>query len=111
MVTLDVPMSWAACSNVGGANGQGANCLLKMDSEGYITLDGDTTITIKVGSSKITIDGKSITMKATTVNVKGTSQTVVGPSVGKRVTITGKGAVDIIGYPVNINQKKRSCQY
>ena len=95
-----------ASINVGGSNGQGANCLLKMDSKGNITLDGKKTITIKVGSSKITIGKKSITMEASTVNVKGTSQTVVGPSEDKGVTISGKGTVDIIGYPVNINQEK-----
>ncbi|MCK6144537.1 type IV secretion protein Rhs [Prevotella intermedia] len=95
-----------ASINVGGSNGQGANCLLKMDSKGNITLDGKKTITIKVGSSKITIDGESITMKASTVNVKGTSQTVVGPSADIGVTVAGGGTVDIVGNPVNINQTK-----
>jgi len=77
-----------------------------MDSKGNITLDGKKTITIKVGSSKITIDGESITMKASTVNVKGTSQTVVGPSADIGVTVAGGGTVDIVGNPVNINQTK-----
>ena len=63
-------------------------------------------ITIKVGSSKITIDTTSITVEAANVNVKGKTRTVVGPSADLGVTVSAGGPVDIVGTPVNINQEK-----
>ncbi|WP_315358104.1 phage baseplate assembly protein V, partial [Prevotella denticola] len=94
-----------AGSNASVNVGKGASAL-KMDSGGNISLDGNATITLTVGSSKITIDGSSITMESPNVYVKGTSQSVVGPSADLGVTVSAEGPVDIVGTPVNINQGK-----
>ena len=81
-------------------------CLLNMDSAGNITLDGNSTITLSVKSSKIIINESSITLESPNIYVKGTTQTVVGPNENLGVTISADGLVDIVGTPVNINQGK-----
>ena len=81
-------------------------CLLNMDSAGNITLDGNSTITLSVKSSKIIINESSITLESPNIYVKGTTQTVVGPNENLGVTVSADGPVDIVGNPVNINQGK-----
>ena len=81
-------------------------CLLNMDSAGNITLDGNSTITLSVKSSKIIINESSITLESPNIYVKGTTQTVVGPNENLGVTVSADGPVDIVGNPVNINQEK-----
>ncbi|MBW4735367.1 type VI secretion system tip protein VgrG, partial [Prevotella melaninogenica] len=94
-----------AGSNASVNVGKG-KCLLNMDSAGNITLDGNSTITLSVKSSKIIINESSITLESPNIYVKGTTQTVVGPNENLGVTISADGLVDIVGTPVNINQGK-----
>ena len=94
-----------AGSNASVNVGKG-KCLLNMDSAGNITLDGNSTITLSVKSSKIIINESSITLESPNIYVKGTTQTVVGPNEDLGVTVSADGPVDIVGNPVNINQEK-----
>ena len=94
-----------AGSNASVNVGKG-KCLLNMDSAGNITLDGNSTITLSVKSSKIIINESSITLESPNIYVKGTTQTVVGPNENLGVTVSADGPVDIVGSPVNINQGK-----
>ena len=94
-----------AGSNASVNVGKG-KCLLNMDSAGNITLDGNSTITLSVKSSKIIINESSITLESPNIYVKGTTQTVVGLNEDLGVTVSADGPVDIVGSPVNINQGK-----
>lgn len=71
--------------------------VLTMGDDGVIDLSGTSKVILKVGSSTITIDGESITVKSKTVNVEGSSTTNVGKAKGSpgmivtsEVKITGK---------------------
>ena len=81
--------------------GKGAS-KLTMSNGGVIELSGNSSITLKVGSSSIVIDGTSITVKAETVNIEGTSTTSVGKAGGNPGMVVTSNVV-IKGGEVDIN--------
>ena len=71
----------ASAINVGGKEGGGANSMLSMNSAGEITLECDTTITIKTGSSSITLTtAGDITIEGLNIKVIGSDTTELGKS-------------------------------
>ncbi|MDN5395373.1 MAG: phage baseplate assembly protein V [Chryseobacterium sp.] len=105
--------------NVGGKEGGGANSMLKMDSSGNITLECDTTITIKTGSSSITMTtGGDITIEGLNVKVVGKTTTELGKAAANpgikidsdininaaKINTSSSGPTNIKGADVEINK-------
>jgi uncharacterized protein involved in type VI secretion and phage assembly len=105
--------------NVGGKEGGGANSMLKMDNSGKITLECDTTITIKTGSSSITMTtGGDITIEGLNVKVIGKTTTELGKAAANpgikidsdinanaaKINTSSSGPTNIKGADVEINK-------
>ncbi|MDQ0781532.1 type VI secretion system Vgr family protein [Chryseobacterium sp. W4I1] len=105
--------------NVGGKEGGGANSMLKMDNAGSITLECDTNITIKTGSSSITMTtGGDITIEGLNVKVIGKTTTELGKasanpgikidadinSNAAKINMSSSGPTNIKGADVEINK-------
>jgi len=105
--------------NVGGKEGGGANSMLKMDNVGNITLECDTNITIKTGSSSITMTtGGDITIEGLNVKVIGKTTTELGKasanpgikidadinSNAAKINMSSSGPTNIKGADVEINK-------
>ncbi|MCJ8155694.1 phage baseplate assembly protein V [Chryseobacterium sp. SSA4.19] len=105
--------------NVGGKEGGGANSMLKMDNAGNITLECDTNITIKTGSSSITLTtGGDITIEGLNVKVIGKTTTELGkasanPGIkidtdininASKINSSSSGPTNIKGADVEINK-------
>lgn len=109
----------ASAINVGGKEGGGANSMLSMNSAGEITLECDTTITIKTGSSSITLTtGGDITIEGLNIKVIGSDTTELGKSGANpgikidadiksnaaNIKSTSSGPTNITGADVEINK-------
>lgn len=105
--------------NVGGKEGGGANSMLKMDNSGNITLECDTNITIKTGSSSITMTtGGDITIEGLNVKVIGKTTTELGKAAANpgikidadinanaaKINTSSSGPTNIKGADVEINK-------
>lgn len=105
--------------SVGGKEGGGANAFVSMDSGGNIVLECDTNITIKTGSSSITLtSGGDISISGLTVKVTGSTVTEVGKSganpgikinddiklMATKIDSASSGPTNIKGADVEINK-------
>ncbi|CAM2851796.1 Vgr family protein [Chryseobacterium flavum] len=105
--------------NVGGKEGGGANSILKMDNSGNITLECDTNITIKTGSSSIILNTNGdITIEGLNVKVIGKSTTELGKAAANpgikidndinanaaKINSSSSGPTNIKGVDVEINK-------
>ena len=64
------------------------------------TIEGQTGITLKVGSNSIAITASGVTINGLTVSVKGTTSTTVEgltTTVKASATLTAQGAITMIG--------------
>lgn len=84
--------------NVGGKKGN-PQSLIKADSGGNITIDGKTSITLKVGDNSITISGSGITASAGkgTIDITALAGALTMSNTGGTMDITTDGALTITG--------------
>jgi len=87
--------------NVGGKKDAPPQCLLHMDKDGNVILDGKMTITFKVGLSFIKITEGKIVLNSDEIEINGkTVSTIKGSGAAKAVF---NGSTTITGSQVDIN--------